>query len=463
MAHTSKSMGASKTGYSYYTLIALLILSAIAINSCVQEPGSQEGPPNIIILFTDDMGYGDLSSYGHPTIETPNIDRLGEQGIRFTSYEAAIWCVPSRAQLMTGRYMPRIEFGGHTGADGEGGLPPSELTLAEGLSQAGYTTGMAGKWHLGYMQEEFLPPNQGFDSWFGLPYSNDYRKPWVQTEEPLGLYRGTEMVEHPINQDSLTVRYTEEAVNFIRGNDGDDNPFFFYLAYNMPHLPIHTTSEFQGKSDAGLYGDVIETIDWSVGQVLAALEKQGIADNTIVFFASDNGPWLNLPDRMLQAENKPWHVGSPGPLRGAKATSYEGGTRVPAMIRWPEQIEAGQVSDALVANPDIYRTLLEVGGGDMPAHPVDGYNILPFLTGQSDESPRQEYAYFFRGKLEAMRVGKWKLRVTEEEPELFDLQSDPGERFNRASDKPEMVKEIRQRMEVFAEEVGAEVFEPEKG
>ncbi|MEX2593951.1 MAG: sulfatase [Anditalea sp.] len=423
-----------------------------------QKPdGSQQ--PNIIILFTDDMGYGDLGCYGNPIIRTPNIDALAEQGMRFTSFVTGSWCVPSRTQLMTGRYMPRVKFGGGTGADGEGGLPESELTLAEGLKEAGYITGMAGKWHLGYKQKKFLPPNQGFDSWFGLPYSNDYIKPWVKTDEPLGYYRGTEMLEHPINQDSLTVRYTEEAVSFIKSNAGKSQPFFFYLAYNMPHLPIRTTQHFRGKSGAGLYGDVIQTIDWSVEQVLAALDEHGISDETIVFFASDNGPWMNMPERMQQAGNKPWHAGSPGPLRGSKATTYEGGTRVPAMIRWPGKILSKQVSDEMVASPDIYRTFLSLAGAEMPNHPIDGYDIMPFLQGQAEASPRKEYAYFLRDELQAMRIGDWKLRLANGDPELFNLQTDPAERYNRAAENPEIVKRIRKGMTQFAGEVGVKVSE----
>lgn len=413
----------------------------------------QEDRPNVVILFADDMGYGDLSSAGHPTIETPNLDRLSREGMRFTSFVTGAYCVPSRTQLLTGRYMPRVDFGGATGADGTGGLPDREVTVAEALSEAGYATGMAGKWHLGYKEDRYLPTNQGFDSWLGLPYSNDYKKPWVQTDEPLGMYRGTEMIEHPINQDSLTVRYTAEANRFIRNqNDGED-PFFFYLAYNMPHLPIHTTERFQGRSGAGRYADVIETIDWSVGQVLETLEDQGVADETIVFFASDNGPWLNLPDRMRQAGNKPWHQGTTGPLRGAKHTTYEGGTRVPAMIRWPNRIEPGQRSDDLAASPDIYRTLLAVGNATIPDHALDGHNLLPWLTGDEDQSPRNRYSYVLHDTLQAMRIGDWKLRLMEEEPQLFNLQSDPGERFNRAEDQPERVKQIRQEMEEKAEEL----------
>lgn len=438
------------------SILTICLLATLGCSNNQTETANQS-KPNVVILFADDMGYGDLSSYGHPTIDTPNLDGLGEQGVRFTSFVTGSWCVPSRTQLITGRYMPRVKFGGATGADGTGGLPDSELTLAEALKDAGYSTGMAGKWHLGYKQKKFLPPNQGFDSWFGLPYSNDYRKPWVQTEEPLGLFRDTTMVEHPINQNTLTTRYTEEAVNFIESNANDEQPFFFYLAYNMPHLPIHTAERFRGQSGGGFYGDVVETIDWSVGQILAALDEQGVAENTIVFFASDNGPWLNLPDRMLQAGNKPWHQGTAGLLRESKATTYEGGTRVPAMIRWPANIPPRQVTDDLVASPDIYRTLVEVGGGKLPDHPVDGYNIMPFLKGEVESSPRNEYLYILRNRLEAMRRGKWKLRLVEDEPQLFDLQNDPGERFNRAEEHPEIVTQIRNEMIKRAEELEIEI------
>lgn len=448
----------------------------VFLSSCTKKKETKSpSRPNIVILFADDMGYGDLSSYGHPTIQTPHLDSLAAQGVRFTSYEAAPWCVPSRAELMTGRYMPRIDLGGGTGAGGEGGLPASELTLAEGLSQAGYATGMAGKWHLGYQKNKFLPVNQGFDSWLGLPYSNDYQKPYVQTDVPLVMYRDTTVVEYPVNQDSLTVKYTNEAVRYIREQSGGQAPFFFYLAYNMPHLPVHTTKEFFGQSEAGLYGDVIETIDWSVGRVLQALEQQGIADNTIVFFASDNGPWQHAPDRMFEiprepeggnwkrrgAGNKPWHVGSVGMLRGYKATTWEGGTRVPAMIRWPGHIPAGRVTDELVANLDIYRTFLEVGGGTLPDHPVDGHNVMPFLTGQTEQSPRETFAYFRNG-LQALRVGPWKLRLDSQtgEPALFNLQKDPGEKYDRAAEKPALVEKLLQKMKAFAKETGTEVYRP---
>ena len=440
--------------------LAVLIVASIivALGLAPAQASAQSEQPNIVILFADDMGYGDLSSYGHPTIETPNLDQLANEGVRFTSFVTGSWCVPSRTQLMTGRYTPRVDFGGGTGADGTGGLPESELTLAEALKSAGYSTHMLGKWHLGYKQDKFLPPNQGFDTWYGTPYSNDYRKPWVQTEEPLALFEGTEIAEHPIDQDRLTTGYTERAGERIREESQTGEPFFLYLAYNMPHLPIHTAERFQGQSEAGLYGDVIQTIDWSVGQVLAALEEEGVAEETLVFFASDNGPWLDLPDRMLQEGNKPWHAGSPGPLRGHKATTYEGGTRVPAIVRWPGHAQENVDTDELVGMPDIYRTLLEVGGAELPDHPLDGHDLVPFLTGEVEESPRETY-YYFRSGLQAMREGEWKLRLASGEPQLFNLQVDPGERFNRAEEKEEVVHRLRRQMEAFAEEVGAEVVE----
>lgn len=449
-------------------LLCVVFIPAFFFSRCTKRAASNGDKPNIVILFVDDMGYGDLQCYGNPTIRTPNIDRLAQQGIRFTSYEAAPWCEPSRAELMTGRYYPRIKFGGDTGANGKGGLPDNELTLAQGLKEAGYATGMAGKWHLGYDQKKFLPTNKGFDSWLGLPYSNDYKPPYFPTDIPLVMYRDTTVAEYPVDQDSLTVKYTSEAIRFIRKQSQKNKPFFFYLAYNMPHLPIHTTKEFLGKSGTGLYGDVVETIDWSVGQVLKTLHDEGLSDNTIVFFASDNGPWLNAPPRMFNipkhpegdnwelrgAGNKHWYIGSPGPLRGSKHTTYEGGTRVPAMIRWPGHIKPDRVSDALVTNLDIFQTFLKAGGGKDGKLPVDGYDVMPFLTGKTDKDPRSEYAYFLSGKLEALRVGRWKLRLADKHPQLFELQRDPSERYNVAEENPDVVRQLREQMQKVANDVG---------
>lgn len=351
---------------------------------------------------------------------------------------------------MTGRYMPRVKFNGSTGSDGKGGLPDSELTLAEGLKEAGYATHMVGKWHLGYKEKRFLPVNQGFDTWFGLPYSNDYMKPWVQTEEPLGLYRGEEMVEHPFDQDTLTTRYTKEAVSLIEKSSASE-PFFLYIAHAMPHLPLAVSDERRGKSAGGFYGDVIEEVDWSVGEVLNALEKKGISENTIVVFVSDNGPWIDMPPRMLQNGNETWHAGSSGLLRGSKGTTYEGGPRVPAMIRWPAKIKRGQVKPDLVGMPDIYRTILGVGGAKLPDLKLDGYDLTDFLSGKTKASPRPEY-FYFRNGLEAVRSGDWKLRTTTGKPELFNLVTDPSERLNRAPELPEKVSELRLLMENLAKE-----------
>ncbi|CAN5421607.1 sulfatase [soil metagenome] len=432
---------------------ALLAISVTLMAAGIA--GAAEARPNVVVLLADDMGYGDLGSYGHPQIRTPHIDQLAAEGIRLTSFVTGSWCVPSRTQLITGRYMPRVKFNGDTGSDGKGGLPDSEWTLGEALQDAGYRTHMVGKWHLGYKEKKFLPVNQGFDTWFGMPYSNDYMKPWVQTDEPLGLYRGEEMVEHPFDQNPITTRYTEEATKLI-AESGDDRPFFLYLAYAMPHLPLAVSDERRGKSRFGFYGDVIEEIDWSVGQVVAALEEKGIAHNTLVIFASDNGPWIDMPPRMQQAGNELWHAGSSGPLRGSKAQSYEGGPRVPAMARWPGKIEAGRVSADLVGMPDIYRTLLAVAGAKEPDHALDGHDLSAFLTDGAAASPRDDY-FYFRGQLEAIRVGDWKLRTVSGAPELFHMGTDPFERINRATAEPEKVTELQARMREMADEVGVKV------
>lgn len=439
-------------------LLAVCVLAAMLAIVCSQRTLRAADQPNIVILFTDDMGYGDLQCYGHPQIRTPNIDRLAADGLRMTSFITGSWCVPSRTQLITGRYMPRVRFGGGTGSDGTGGLPDEELTIAEALKSSGYGTHMIGKWHLGYKEKRFLPVHQGFDTWFGLPYSNDYMKPWVQTDEPLGLYRGEEMVEHPFDQDTLTQRYTSEAVELIE-RQTREKPFLLYVAYAMPHLPIHASDEFRGKSQFGLYGDVIEEVDWSVGQILGALDRQGLAEDTLVFFASDNGPWVNAPPRMQQAGNEPWHAGTAGPLRGAKGETYEGGTRVPAIMRWPGHIDGGRVSADLVGMPDVYRTALAVAGADLPSHPLDGHDLTGFLTGEDERSPRSDYCYF-RDKLEAIRVGDWKLRTASGQYELFDMVTDPFERFNRAADQPEKVKELAKQMQRKAQEIGTGVTVP---
>ena len=383
--------------------MARIWLIAAAAALFVSSPLAGE-PPNIVLLFADDLGYGDLSSYGHPVIRTPNLDKLAREGIRLTSFYSAPSCVPARTQLLLGRYPPRVKLG-RTSVNGSAGIPAREVTLAQAIKAAGYRTAMMGKWHLGYAKDEYLPVGKGFDYWFGLPYSNDMIKPWVQTDVPLWLYENTKKIEHPVDQDTLTTRYTERAVKFVKESGRD--PFFLYLAYNMPHLPIHTAGGFQGRSRAGLFGDVIETIDWSAGEIVKALRETGKESNTIVVFTSDNGPWLNLPARMLQDGNLPWHAGTPGLLRGAK----------------------------------------------LPGHPVDGYDLRPFLSGAAKKSPRREFFYYHRGEFKGVRADAWKLRRGDEgETELFNLELDPSERYNRAKEKPEIVARLATRLQEMSNE-----------
>lgn len=444
--------------------------TASALSSATPFPWGETAPagrpaaasPNIVMLFADDLGYGDLSSFGHPLIRTPRIDSIGEHGARLTSfYVGAPACTPARASLLTGRYPMRVGLPRVILSDAPRGMPDSEVTVAEALKKQGYRTQIVGKWHLGD-QEEYLPTHHGFDHFFGTPYSHDIEAPWVeQANEPVPLMRDTDIVEQPVDPATLTERYTEEATRFIRASSTD--PFFLYLPYNMPHLPLAVPERFQGRSQAGLYGDVVEMVDWSVGRILDVLEEQGLTENTLVAFASDNGPWLNLPDRMLQGGVEPWHVGSPGLLRGAKGTTYEGGLRVPALVQWPSQIPAGQVSADITTSMDLYVTFVTAAGGTVPSdRPIDGYDLLPFLTGERDASPTDEFFYYLGNNLEAVREGPWKLRLSNNArpgnhhpplPELYHLGRDPSERYNRAEELPDRVAHLTRRLHSRAEEI----------
>lgn len=443
-----------------------LAVGLICFPGCQKQIDVAEHP-NIVILFADDLGYGDLSCYGHPTIRTPNLDRLAETGIRLTSfYAAAPVCTPSRAALLTGRYPLRSTLPQVLGPNSEHGLPENEITLAEALKDVGYRTMCIGKWHLGSTKPSYLPTANGFDSYFGLLYSNDMIPPWVQTSVPLRLYRDTTAVEDPGDQSTLTKRYTEEAIKFIKS--AKDAPFFLYLPYSMPHLPINTAPEFRGKSRAGLYGDVIETIDWSAGEIIRTLKQAGLDRETIVVFCSDNGPWINLPDRMLQQGVQPWHVGTKNLLRGAKAATYEGGMRVPAIISWPGQIPERQTSADIATTMDLYTTLIKAAHAEVPSdRVVDGLDVMPFLKGET-ASPREVFYYFHVDKLQAVREGKWKLRIAgyrridnssemSETPELYDLDIDPAERINVAASNPDVVARLRVQMEKMATEIGASI------
>jgi arylsulfatase A-like enzyme len=418
----------------------------------------------VVILFADDLGYGDLSSFGHPTIRTPRLDAVAAAGIRLTSfYVGAPSCTPSRAALLTGRYPQRVGLPNVLGPDSENGIPAEELTLAEALKEKGYRTMAIGKWHLGSSRPEYLPTANGFDSYFGLLYSNDMIPPWVETERPLQLYRDTKPASVLTDQSLLTEHYTTEAVKFI--HRAADQPFFLYLAYSMPHVPISTGEDFTGRSRAGLYGDVIETIDWSAGRIVDTLDELGLSQNTVLIFTSDNGPWLNMPDRMFKdGIVKPWHAGSPGLLRGAKATTYEGGVRVPAMVRWPAQIPAGQVSAEAVTTMDLFVTLCNIAEAELPsARTYDGIDIRPLLTQGAAVGERNLF-YFNGTRAEAVRRGPWKLRLpgglggeahdeAVEPVQLFNLEIDPGEHYNRARDFPAIAADLKQRLQEGALDV----------
>ncbi len=443
----------------------LFLLLILPLSTCKSPDGRSAGetnPPNIIILFADDMGYGDLSCYGHPLIKTPNLDQMADEGIRLTSfYVAESLCTPSRAALLTGRYPFRSGMHFVLGPESTIGLPAAEYTIAEGLKSKGYSTAIFGKWHLGH-QKEFLPTMHGFDTYFGIPYSNDMMKPWVNTEVPLSLWEDDSPVEHPVDQDYLTVRYTEKAVTFIRENK--DHPFFLYLPYNMPHMPVHTAPEFHGKSRGGLYGDVIETIDWSAGKILNTLEELDLARSTMVIFTSDNGPWSQVPERMLANGNERHHAGTAGLLEGRKATPWEGGHRVPAIIRFPGIIPPGQVSADMATTMDLYMTIMDIASVSLPNDMIfDGKSLLPFLKGETG-APSNTFYYILGKKLWAVRNGPWKLMINNQglreiEPgdldsvALYHLEWDPGERYNFSDKHPEIVKELKEMLMHFDQEM----------
>ncbi len=397
--------------------------------------------PNIVMIYADDMGYGDLGCYGHPTIRTPNLDRMAAEGMRFTQwYSAAPVCTPSRAALLTGRYPMRSGLTRVLFPASDGGIQPNEATVAELLHAGGYSTAAIGKWHLGH-QERYLPPRHGFDSYFGIPYSNDMTptpgpgSPGAPRHPRLPMVRDTTTIETEPDQTKLTARYTEEAVRVIRGSK--QKPFFLYFAHTFPHVPLYAGERFRSKSLAGLYGDVIEEIDWSVGEVLHTLKETGHDRDTLVMFSSDNGPWLTRKE----------FGGTAGLLRDGKGTTYEGGMREPCLARWPGRIPAGAVSMAQGSMLDLLPTFAAVGGATLPTGRVfDGEDMMPVLTGASPGHART-FFYWNQETLEAVRQGAWKLRVVKGQIELYNVEADPSERFNRAEAQPERVRELATLMQ----------------
>jgi arylsulfatase A-like enzyme len=414
--------------------------------------------PNIIAILADDLGYGDLSCYGHPTIKTPHLDQMAREGMRFTQfYSAAEVCTPSRAALLTGRLPPRSGMCSNKRRvlfpDSKGGLLASEVTIAELLQAKGYATACIGKWHLGHLPP-FLPTQHGFDSYFGIPYSNDMDR--VPTA-PMGraafldpkieywnvpLMRNTEVVERPAKQHTLTRRYTDEAVRFIK--EHKDQPFFLYLPHTMPHVPLFASSEADGKSARGLYGDVVEELDASVGTILQTLRDENLAERTLVFFTSDNGPWLTQGEQ----------GGSAGLLRDGKGSTWEGGMREPALAWRPGTIPAGTISHELASTLDFLPTFAAQAGAELPTdRTLDGYDITPALAGGN--SPRQEMFYYRGFELMAVRQGAWKAHLQtqtgygqpkpelHDPPLLFNLLVDPSENFNVAAKHPEALAEFQ--------------------
>ena len=451
-----------KTSFAFRVPVLLLGLVLAAVSATAR-------PPNIIIIFADDLGYGDLGCYGHPSIRTPNLDRMAAEGMRFTDfYVAACVCTPSRAALLTGRLPVRSGMAGsHTsrviGSRHSGGLPQSEITIARALKARGYATLCIGKWHLAGGTPDALPTRHGFDAYFGLRWSNDMEAGGKKSPDEAGRTRddplwwncallGNEtIIEQPTDISTLTARYTGEAVRFIRAHK--KQPFFLYLAHTYPHTPLFASETFRGRSPRGLYGDVVEELDWSVGQVLETLRRERLDTHTLVFFTSDNGPWLL---RGLDG-------GSAGLLRDGKGSTWEGGMRVPAIAWWPGKIRPGVVSRELACAMDLFNTSLKLAGAPVPDDRViDGVDLSPVLFG-SGKSLR-EVMFFYRGdELFAVRKGPFKAHFVtapgyatrgqplkfekHDPPLLFHLPRDPSEQFNVAAEHPDVIADIRREVE----------------
>lgn len=435
------------------------LICTLAFHCFTLAVRGQQKTPNVIIIMADDMGYGDLSCFGHPTIRTPYLDKMAAEGMRFTQfYSAANLCTPSRAGLMTGRLPLRSGMNSSLTKNNlyptsMGGLPASEITIAEALKDKKYKTGMVGKWHLGILPQ-FMPVSNGFDYYYGLPYSNDMFPKKGNKYPPLPIYRNDKIVESDPDQRLITQKYTTEAINYIKSNQ--NHPFFLYYASNAPHTPLYASEKFEGKSKRGRYGDVVMELDWSVGQILNTLKELKLDKNTLVIFCSDNGPWLRQKEK----------GGSAGMLKGGKGSPSEGGTRVPAIAWWPGTIPSNQVNETPVSSFDLFPTFLELAGGTLAKDRVyDGRNIYPLLSQKKIEKD-QIIFYYTREKLCGLRKGAWKASFSSDEiykdqspgpeistPVLYNLDNDPSERFDVSKEYPKVMEELTKLYQEHVEKV----------
>jgi arylsulfatase A-like enzyme/sugar phosphate isomerase/epimerase len=437
-------------------------------------PRAERRPPNVVIIFTDDQGYADVGVFGAKGFATPNLDRMAREGRRFTDWHAAQpVCSASRAALLTGCYPNRIGIHGALPPNSKVGISDGEVTLAQLAKSRGYATAIFGKWHLGD-RPQFLPTRHGFDEYFGLPYSNDmwpnHPEAKPDTYPPLPIYDGEKRTKIGVtheDQEQLTTWYAEHAVSFIDRHKAQ--PFFLYVTPNMPHVPLHVSEKFRGKSERGLYGDVIMEIDWAVGEILAAIKRNGLDENTLVIFTSDNGPWLSYGN----------HAGSAEPLREGKGTSFDGGHREPFIVRWPGKIPAGTVCTEPAMTIDIFPTVARLIGAGLPAHKIDGLDIWPLFAGESGaRNPHEAYFFYYDvNALQAVRSGEWKLffphqsrtmngqtpghdgipgkyRMQAIGHELYNLSDDIGETKNIAEQNPEIVKRLEALAEGAREDLG---------